>query len=1522
MTIVAPGQATAATTDDGQGQPAAPAPRRSRAFGYTLLGLLAYVPALLTAPGKVAADTKQYLYLDPGRLLSRAPSMWDPNIGLGTVTHQNIGYLFPMGPYYWLMERLGSPDWVAQRIWLGSLIFFAGLGVLYLLRTLDVRGPGTVVAALAFMLSPYSLHYAARISVILLPWAGLPWLLAIMIRALRTPAGGGWRGWRYPAAFAVVVQIIGGVNATALVFALIAPLLWLPYAMWIRREIDWRRAVVTLVKVGVLTLFTSLWWLAGLWVQGAYGINILRYTETVKTVSTAGVAPEVLRGLGYWFFYGGDKVGQWIEASLNYTQRQWLILVSYGVPTTALLAAAFVRWRHRLYFAVLVLFGLAIAVGTHPYDDPSPFGALLKAFADRSSAGLALRSVGRAVPLVALGLAVLLGVGVNALVHRLDAQTRYRLGGERLGHNGWSLVVIGVIVALIIVNLPALWNDTFYGQNLQRPEDVPDYWTEAAAALDAQPHTTRVLEIPGSDFASYRWGNTVDPITPGLMDRPYVARELIPYGNPPTNDLLNALDRRLQEDLLDPAALAPIARLMSVGDILLRSDLQVDRYNLVRPRALWQLLDPPPAGLGEPEEFGADAGLGPPLEFPLLDERELAFPAGAAEPPPVAIFPVEDVPPIVRASSAAEPVIVAGDGEGIVEMAGLGLVDDSALLLYSATFAGDKPELESQLAREAVLVVTDTNRRRARRWSTVRENVGYTERAGETPLEDDPSDARLEVFPEAGDDAFTVMEQIGATVGASSYGNRISYTPEDRPVRAVDGDLRTAWRGAGFAPTKGERIVIELEEPVTTDHVNVVQPLTGDRNRWITRATLRFDDGDDVTVDLGDASRAAEGQTVEFSRRTIRRLEIVVEDDNVGPRANFIGTSAVGFAEIRIRDDAPGAQDVRVKEVARMPTDLTGTAGAASLDHRLVYVMSRARTVLIPPRGSEDELALARIFEVPAARDFTLRGSARLSTAVADEVVDDLLGLPGADVSGGMTVRSSERLPGSVAARASSAVDGDVATSWSTRFRAPGGQWIEVELPEPVTVDSIDLQLVADGRHSVPTRLRIDAGGETRVVDVPAIEDEEGENATVTVPVAFEPVTASTIRVTVEAVREVETIEYYSDTSIVTPVAIAEVGIPGVERAPLPATLPGECRSDLLALDGEPVPIRLAGEPAAAEALTPLDVQRCDPTTGATVTTPIPLDEGDHELSAVAGADTGIDLDSLVLGSEAGGDALVLGENGIVPPVVEERPGPPRVEVVESGRTNMKLEVAGGDEPFWLVLGESENTGWEASVDGDGMGGSILVNGYANGWLVEPDGDGTMTITLTWTPQRTVWIAIAISALAMLLCVALVLGFVVRRRPAPLSSGAQSAPESDAFHAPERVVEPAPQLVVPWQPRGALPSRWVRVLTPPLAAIVAGTLIRPLAGVLVGVLVLAAVYRPRWRTVLALGAPAALGLAGLYVFVQQWRHRYPGVFEWPTFFDRVHVLGWLAVAFLAADVLVEAVRDAAADRARQSQSSS
>ena len=141
--------------------------RLREAVPSAVLAAVIYIPLLLTRAGRVGADTKTYLYLDPGRMLERAPSMWDPNIGMGTVTHQNIGYLWPIGPYYWLAGLIGLPEWVAQRLWLGTILFVAGVGVRFMLKAMGQEGPHVTAATFIYALTPYTLTLGSRLSVIL-----------------------------------------------------------------------------------------------------------------------------------------------------------------------------------------------------------------------------------------------------------------------------------------------------------------------------------------------------------------------------------------------------------------------------------------------------------------------------------------------------------------------------------------------------------------------------------------------------------------------------------------------------------------------------------------------------------------------------------------------------------------------------------------------------------------------------------------------------------------------------------------------------------------------------------------------------------------------------------------------------------------------------------------------------------------------------------------------------------------------------------------------------------------------------------------------------------------------------------------------------------------------------------------------------------------------------------------------------------------------------------------------------------
>ena len=181
--------------------------RTSRA-SIALLAALSYLPALFTKPGRMPADTKLYLYLNPGRLIGDAPNTWDVRQFGGWVPHQIIAYLWPQGPWYWVMEKVGAPDWVAQRLWIGTLLFLGGCGVLWAGRLLGLDRRGATAAAVVYQLSPYVLPYISRTSAMLLPWAAVGWLVALTIKTATSE-----HRWRYAALTALVVLSCSAVNA-------------------------------------------------------------------------------------------------------------------------------------------------------------------------------------------------------------------------------------------------------------------------------------------------------------------------------------------------------------------------------------------------------------------------------------------------------------------------------------------------------------------------------------------------------------------------------------------------------------------------------------------------------------------------------------------------------------------------------------------------------------------------------------------------------------------------------------------------------------------------------------------------------------------------------------------------------------------------------------------------------------------------------------------------------------------------------------------------------------------------------------------------------------------------------------------------------------------------------------------------------------------------------------------------------------------------------------------------------------
>ncbi len=379
--------------------------------------------------------------------------------------------------------------------------------------------------------------------------------------------------------------------------------------------------------------------------------------------------------------------------------------------------------------------------------------------------------------------------------------------------------------------------------------------------------------------------------------------------------------------------------------------------------------------------------------------------------------------------------------------------------------------------------------------------------------------------------------------------------------------------------------------------------------------------------------------------------------------------------------------------------------------------------------------------------------------------------------------------------------------------------------------------------------------------------------------------TGSAFRLRFTGVRPVTTNDWVSDDEIDQPAAVAEIGLPAEPVPPLPETFDSGCRSDLLTVDGEPLPVQVTGPTADLLAGGPLPLRVCGDA-------PVALGAGEHEIDAVDGQDTGLDLDRLVLRSAPGGAASEADAGTITQEATagQERGSQPAVEVVSDDHDRAHVEVTGATpgEPFWLVLGQSHNVGWTATADGESLGEPELVDGFANGWLVTPTSE-SFDVDLRFAPQRRVDLAIVVSAIAALVCLVLLI-----RRPRVV------------VEAPSSLAEPYSS-VLAYRYDGALPTRRTAVWTGVGVGVLGLVLAGPGVGLALGLVAGIGARHEAFRRYLLLASPVALAACAAYVIYIQVRWSPTPSFDWPIEMKRPHPFGWLAVLVLVADVIVDRV---------------
>ena len=1059
-------------------------------MGATLLyAVVGVVPALIAAPGRMTADSKLYLYLDPGRLIGDALGSYDPRQFAGWVPHQHISFVWPSGPWYWLSEQVGAPDWIAHRLWLGGLLVLAALGVRWCALQLGLATLPALVAGIAYELAPYILPYVSRTSVMLLPWAGLGWIVALTIRATRRP------GWRDPALIALVVLTVGAVNATALAMIVPAPALWLVHAVW-GRWCTWRAAAVVAVRTAVLSIGVSLWWIVALVVQGRHGAEVLSYSESLADVSFTATSAEVWRGLGYWLFYVRDPYAATTTASLRYLDSPVAITVGFLVPIIALGALVWVRWAHRRFALLLVAAGVVLAVGVYPIDDRSPLMRILTGDGE-SGLALALRSSTRALPVMNLGLALALGSLVAGVAH-----VRWRAWW------GDHLVAIGVIV-VVLANVPAIWGGAFVDPALERDQHPPPSWIEAAATLDAT-GDGRVLMLPGTEFGAYRWGYTVDQPLPGLTDRSLVTRDLLPLGSPAAMDLWFAFDDRIQDGVPETASLPTLARLFGADVVWLTNDLAFDRFGLARPEVVREMVFDSPSVIAV-EAFGEPTVNVP--DFAIVDPATFGEPAVGTAVAPVELAFLDTSGDLARAYDRT--LLVAGSGDGLVDLGAVDLLPAGVGVRYAADDPNDWPS-------DVGVVVTDSNRDQARHWRSSQDTRGLTETGGSAlgVLDELASDARLPVFDGIEPEQQTTARQRGpVTAIASAYGEPFAYTPERRAVMAIDGDPTTAWIVGEHGDPIGERLRLTFPGGSPDGELRLLQPVAPE-DRRISRIAVvegagRLDDETRRELTIGVTDDGWSAPIVVAPDTTVVEIEIIGVEGGT-PFTDSI-VAGVGFAEVDL------GLEPTVEVV--VPPEVPGSADPAT---PVGWVFTRWRTDPLDPWRSDPEPTLIREIATPVARDLAVSPTVRIDARAPDADLAAAFGWP---------VVASTRLVGSLRHAGVAAFDGDLTTTWMSDFGDGLGARLVVDDVAEAVERIVLTQPIDD--ISLITEVEVSGGGVS--ARLPVIGDDNG---TAILELA-RPIPAGQVTVEVTAIEPVVTRDRRFGDPFVTPVAIGELQIEG-----------------------------------------------------------------------------------------------------------------------------------------------------------------------------------------------------------------------------------------------------------------------------------------------------------------------------------------------------------------------------------------
>jgi len=745
---------------------------------FGLVWLTAFVILLANQPGRMVFDTKLPVDLDPAAYFATLWHLWDPLGSFGTLQNQAIGYAMPMAPVYLAGQLAHVPVWITERLWM-SLIIAGGFSGLF--RLAGALGIGSrssrLLAGLMFALWPTFTIVLGSTSAAVLPGMFAPWVVLPLVKAVH-PGSAGRSGPLWPAARSgAAVLLMGGVNATVTLDALLLP------ALFIVTYARGRRLVSLSLAWAAAVAAATAWWVLPLLLQGKYAFNFLPYVEQSATTTSTASAAATLRGTGNWVAYVNFGT-PWLPAGWAMVTTPLAIIATaamagcglYGLSRREMPAATWLRLSA----------GIAAAIALAGYGGPlgGPFHGAVQHLLDGPVAPF--RNVYKFEPVIAAAMAL----GVAHTTARWLAAAPADSQPERRALAIASRLVFGLILVGLAV--------PYLSGRILNPGSfvaVPRYWYQVADYLAAHSPRNAALVVPADAHGQYVWGDPIDDPLVALGTSPWVAQGLVPYGGAGSQLVLQTAENAIESGQQVPG-LGPYLQRAGIRYVVVRNDLDPQQIGYTPPGVVHQTLAL--SGFTRVAAFGSAEiyAVTGPVSGP-----------GASQPPsPVSTFPV------------SQTVLVNGGPDSLLQLAGQHLLGPG----QPAIVAGDPlpaPAAGAAPGWPARWAVTDGLRRADQATGLINSNISYTY----TATENNPVDSQLGgaggpprqylPVPAAGHQTKAVLSGA-AQVTVSSYGSWLADTQQDDPVSAFDRNPATAWTEGSATTPVGQWIQITFDHQV------------------------------------------------------------------------------------------------------------------------------------------------------------------------------------------------------------------------------------------------------------------------------------------------------------------------------------------------------------------------------------------------------------------------------------------------------------------------------------------------------------------------------------------------------------------------------------------------------------------------------------------------------------------------------------------------------------------------------------